>query len=617
MFINKIFSKKKNDNTIFNKDFSEFNKNFSTSYTEEDRKNGITDPNILLGEGLKLSLTGDGIEPINRRNANILVVGGSGSGKTISYVNPNIIQYNASIICSDPSGEVMEKTGKGLLKNGYKLYLFSTSDKLHSNIFNPLDYIYTYDSKGNTIIDDVTVKTIAETFIKNIEREEKEEAFWSKAKISFLIFAILYLAEFKEPQYRNFYELTKLVQLAKYEYDSVKSELDLLLAKLRLINPNAKCLYVYQKTFGLIPPKTANYILITLEKYLNPFLSAELKDITTTDYLCIRDPETNEIIDYIKDKDGNLIPTSKNIDLRTLGDKKAALFINVPQTQEIYSFLTAMLYNSAFTSLYDRAEKLCPNSWNIYDRSNNVLGANYSSPEEAERYRQLFSSAEIKEERDANNVEHYYIYNKDAVIDESIKEKAYFPAEMGGGTGYLLEIHDKDYALKFIELSKNAIVKKGDSHLPTPVKVFMDEFANNGKLKHFDRILATCRKYWISVSVITQSIGQLKAIYGETYEIFINNCDTLIFLGSSENETIKYMAKRLGNVSIKTKNNLPSARSVMPTYRYDQDTLIALDKLAHINSSESVVFVRGVDKPFLVKKNNFFTHPNVKNGVIL
>ena len=81
MFLNKIFSKKKNDNTIFNKDFSEFNKNFSTSYTEEDRKNGITDPNILLGEGLKLSLTGDGIEPINRRNANILVVGGSGSGK--------------------------------------------------------------------------------------------------------------------------------------------------------------------------------------------------------------------------------------------------------------------------------------------------------------------------------------------------------------------------------------------------------------------------------------------------------------------------------------------------------------------------------------------------------
>lgn len=602
MFFNNLFSSKKNDDAFFNTNFSEFNKNFSIPYSEKDRKNGIEDPNILLGKGFKISPTGDRYAHGIWRYSNILLIGGSGSGKTFSYVKPNIIQYNASVICNDPSGEVMTTTGKGLLKHGFKLNLFSTSDTLHSDVFNPLDYIYIYDNDGNKVIDRVAVNTIVKAFMDNV----MVSYHWVPIAKSFLTFAILYLAEFKEPQYRNFYELTKLVQLAKYENNSLNSELDRIIAKSKLINPNARCLDMY-KTFKLAPTRTLNSVLITLGEYLKPFMSVHLRNITTTNYLCIRDPETNEIIDYIKDKDGNLIPTSKNIDLRTLGDKKTALFINIPQAQGTYNFLTTILYNTAFTSLYYRAEKVCPNSWNIYDKAHNVLGANYSSPDEAERYRHLFSTAEIKEEKDINGVIHYYIYNKEASLDETIKEKAYLPAEMGGGTGYLLEIYDKDFAHKFIECSENAIVKRGPFHLPIPVKVFMDEFMNTGTFNRIHNILATCRMYWISVSIIIQSLEQLEAAYKETSEHFINSFDVLMFLGSSEGETIKCM----------TKNNLLSVRSVMPTYRYDQDMLITLDKLGCINNSESVVIVRGVDKPFLVKKYNYFDHPNVKNGVTL
>ena len=601
----------------FNDDIKGYTKRFVTPYTDEDRANGIADPNILLGKGLKLSLVGDGIAHTDKRNANVLVIGGSGSGKTFSYVKPNIIQYNASIICTDPSGEIMAATGKGLLKNGYELLLFSTSDMLHSYVFNPLDYIYTYDNDGKQVIDEVAVKITVETFMKNVDESSKKgggDPFWDKAANAFLTFAIFYLAEFMVPQDRNFYRLLKLCQLGKSEEDSKSSEtaLDKIVAKSRKLNPNAKCFVSYD-TFKLAPSKTANSILITLGVNLNPFGSADkLRNMTTTDYMCKRDPETGEITEFIKDNKGNPIPTSKNIDLRTLGDKKTALFINIPQAQGAYNFLVAMLYSTMFTSLYDKAEKICPNRWHIHDRTNFVIGSNYISPEEAERYRVLYANAELKEETDSEGAKRYYIFNKEATIDETLKEKAYLPAGEGGGIGYLREMHDKEYALKFINLFKDAKIKRGDLHLPVPVRAIIDEFANVGEIKDFNKILATCRKYWLSISIIIQSLAQIKDMYEKLFEGLIGNCDSLVFLGSSENETDEYLSKKLGNMTIRVKSDSESAKSTSHSYQYSQRALMYADEIGKINNAYSVVVIRGVD-PFYVEKNDYLHHPNIED----
>jgi len=604
----------------WNDDLKGFLKKFTTPYTKEDREAGIADPNIILGEELEISLTGEKIEMENKRNANVLVIGGSGTGKTVFVAKPNIIQYNASYICTDPSGEIMNSLGLGLMENGYEVPLFSISDMEHSYVFNPFDYVYSYDeATKKEVIDEVAVKIMVETFFKNVKDDKKSggDPFWDNAANAFMTFAIFYLIEFFEPQERNFYKVLKLTQLGRVDENSRSSEtlLDKLVAKSRKMNPNAKCFVSYD-TFKLAPSKTANAILITLGVNLNPFGSADkLRYMTTSDYLCTRDEETGEIIDYIKDNRGRLIRTSKNIDLRKLGDKKTALFINIPQANGAYNFLAAMLYSTMFNVLYERAEKVCPNRWHIHDRIGSVIGANYRSEEEALRYKELFANATLKIEKDNEGTEHYYIYNPEATVDETIPEKAYLPSELGGGNGYLREMYNLEFAKKLIGLYGEAVVMRGKLHLPIPVRAILDEFANIGEIRKFNQILATCRKYWLSATVILQSLAQIKDMYDKLYEGLIGNCDSLVFLGTSENETDKYLQDKLGSATIRTESESYSYgknKSSSKSYQYSSRALLYADEIAKINNAYEIVFIRGV-APFFIKKYDYWHHPNINS----
>lgn len=601
----------------FNAHIDMYKRKFITPYTEEDIKNGKPDPNILFGEGMKLSLTGEGLAPADRRNTNVLVVGGSGSGKTFSYIKPNILQCNSSFVCNDPHGEIMKATKETLLKNGYTIKIFSVNDTYGSNIYNPLDYIYNDEDKQS--INRFAVKNIVKAFLEsNSSDKGPGDVFWNKAAGALIEFGILYLAEFMEPQDRNFVKLRELIKLAHIDdYDSTETDLDKIVLRSKKIKPDAECFALYD-VFKLFPSKTVNSLVTSLEvEYFSHFRKGNpgdpllLGNITTTDYMCERDDKTGEITDYIRDKAGHIIPTEKNINPYSLGDEKTALFIDVPQSCDYVMFIFTMLYETIFASLYQKAKNICPNRWYIYDKADNVIGADYKSPEEAGKFITLYSNAEIKEENGADGEKHYYIYNKEAAFNETIKTKAYTPVNNGGGTGYLREVYDKRYAQKLINSFKDASIKRGEDHLPIPVHAIMDEFAYTGRIIDIDKILATDRKYRISISIIVQSIPyQLMKLYKDKWESIVANCDSLLYMGidmgSNDYDNAKYISDLIGKKSTTIVHNGTLQRIKSDQYIISPEDILKMD------NDSGILFVRGVN-PIIIKKYDCTKHPNYKN----
>ena len=606
-------------------DYKKYNKQFRTPWTKNDQQLGIPDPNMIIGalpmkakvplskkveqEPLEGSLTGDGLKVENKRNANVLVIGGSGSGKTFRMIKPNVMQMNCSMVITDPSGEIMRCTGVPLMENGYKMKLFSTSDMLHSNVYNPFDYIY----EENGEIDETKVKVMVSTFMKNADQSGKKggDPFWDKAATAWLTFAVFFLAEFFDPLDRNMYNVLKLAQAGKSEEDSSSSEtqLDKIVKIRRAQNPNAKCFVSYD-TFKLAPAKTANSILITLGVNLEPFGSAEkVKNMTTTSYLCKRN-KNGEITDYILDRNGNYIRDENNLDLHKIGDEKTVLYINIPQANGAYNFLVSMMYSQMFDALYARAEKISPNSYHIFNQRKEALASCFQSEDAAKRFLELASNAEIKEDGGKT-----YLYNKamtkkdlELFVTNGLPNRAY----MKGGVGYLKEVYNKKIGAQLIQQYKMAKINHGSEKLAVPVRCLLDEFANIGEIPDFDKLLATMRKYQISCTIVLQSLAQLKAKYDKLWEGIVGNCDTIVFLGSSENETCKYISEKLGKTTIRTRSTSESkgrSGSYSTSSQNSARDLMDPAEVSKIDNNYSIVIIRGL-QPFYVPKYNFLKHPN-------
>ena len=141
--------KNQNGSSEWNTNFKKFEKDFGTPWVDKEE---LDDPNILLSKNLKLGMDIKAIE--NKRNLNCMVIGGSGTGKSFRVIKPNIMQMNCSTITTDPSGELLECCGKALVEHGVRVKVFSTSDMIHSNCYNPFDYVY--DENGK--VDEAKVK---------------------------------------------------------------------------------------------------------------------------------------------------------------------------------------------------------------------------------------------------------------------------------------------------------------------------------------------------------------------------------------------------------------------------------------------------------------------------
>ena len=625
----------------WNKDMKTYNATFVDEYTKEDKEAGLPENNVLYADGLKMSMN----TRKTLRNLNAMIIGGSGAGKTFRFIKPNLAQMNCSYVITDPSGEILHAMGTALMDDGYRIRLFSTSDMKHSNAYNPMDYIYDDDGE----VDQTKVGILVSTFIANAGENNKKgggDPFWKKSSIAFMTFAVLFLAEFMPLEKRNMYQILRLAQSGKTDESSNSSQtmLDKIVMGAQRQNPKAKCFSSYY-TFKLAPAKTANSILISMAVDLNPFSMDNVRNLTTTSYVCRRN-RSGQIVEYIRDPDGKLIRDDTNLDLETIGDSKTALFVNIPQANGAYNFLISMMYSQLFETLYSRAERICPNRYHIFDRNGIAIASEFKSEEEAMRHLAVFQNAEIVEYKEKKTDEpRYFLYNKKAkefTLPEFAVKKKY---------GYIQEVYSKEVGEKLLaryrpmkkanmlsdeeaseKKAKKSLIRitkkqpqgkkrtepyieRGRQRLPIHVRFLLDEFSNIGEIPNFEKMLSTMRKYEISCTVILQSLAQIKAMYEKVWEVLIGNCDAFIFLGSSENDTCKYVSEKLGKQTIRTfdesQSKSNSGGSISTSFKKQARDLLDPAEVGKLDNSECIVIIRGLN-PFKRKKLDFSKHPNFK-----
>lgn len=286
-----------------------------------------TDNNILLTQEVRMSLN----TRQHRENLNVLVIGGSGSGKSRFYVKPNIMQSNTSYVVTDPKGELLRSCGRLLKKAGYEIRVFNLIDMSHSNNYNPFNYIY--DKDGN--ISKTYVMKMVNCLMKNTKQEGASggDQFWDDSTKALTLAIAFYLLEKKTDENgnsldRNFSTVMKMMRLAEIseQDENHRSPLDEMMDELRTENPHSMAVSFYAD-FKKAPAETAKSILISAAVRFAAFNLPEVADLTHTD----------------------------NIHLDTLGDRKTALFIIIPSSDATFNFLAAMMYTQLFDTLYDTA----------------------------------------------------------------------------------------------------------------------------------------------------------------------------------------------------------------------------------------------------------------------
>ena len=310
----------------------------------------IIDNNIVLTNDVKMSLN----TRQTRKNLNVMVIGGSGSGKSRFYVKPNLMQANTSYVCTDPKGELLRSTGKMLKHYGYKIKVFNLIDMAHSNNYNPFQYIYDVDGNYSA----TAVIKMVNVLMKNTQKEGGggSDQFWDDSTKALLAALCFYLVECENREMQNFSEVMKLLKKAEVKEgeDNFQSDLDLIFdalefpekytkseaenneqfKSLNLIDLAKKakpasqymCLKYY-KDFKKAAGDTAKSILISTAVRLQAFNIPEVMDLTCCD----------------------------NLHLEELGDEKQALYIIIPSSDDTFNFLAAMMYTQMFDVLYDRA----------------------------------------------------------------------------------------------------------------------------------------------------------------------------------------------------------------------------------------------------------------------
>lgn len=259
-------------------------------------------------------------------NLNVLVIGGTGTGKSRFFVKPNLLQCNTSFVVTDPSGELLQSCGKMLERNGYKIKVFNLMDMKYSSNYNPFRYIFDSDGKysANNVI------KMINTFIINTKQGEgsSSDPFWDEAAKQLLSAVSFLLVEVGEEEDRNLANVLELIGKAKSVEgkENDKSELDLIFDERRAFCPDALSVKYYDK-FKQAGAKTIQSILITTTTKLQFFMIPSVRDLTHKD----------------------------TIQLETIGDEKTALFIIIPSTDTTYNFLAAMMYTQLFDTLFDRA----------------------------------------------------------------------------------------------------------------------------------------------------------------------------------------------------------------------------------------------------------------------
>ena len=276
--------------------------------------------NIILTKTERLMMSNCPPDPKNARNKNVLVVGGSGSGKTRFWLKPNLLQCHSSYVVTDPKGTIVLECGQAMLKNGYKVKILNTINFKKSMHYNPFSYVHS----------EKDILKLVTTLMTNTKGEGSGgDPFWEKSERLLLTALIAYLhyeAPVEEQNFASLLEMLNTMQVLEDD-EEYQNPVDLLFEDLGKKKPNSFAVRQY-KLYKLAAGKTAKSILISCGARLAPFDIQELRDLTMYDEL----------------------------QLDTLGDKKTVLFLIMSDTDSTFNFLISMVYTQLFNLLCDKAD---------------------------------------------------------------------------------------------------------------------------------------------------------------------------------------------------------------------------------------------------------------------
>ena len=448
--------------------------------TPEDIK-PYTDPdfynNIPLTQTERLTMSSRPKQPKYARNKNILVIGGSGSGKTRFFVKPSLMQMHSSYVVTDPKGTVLIECGKLLQRGGYRIKVLNTINFAKSMHYNPFAYLRS-EKDILKLVNAIIVNTKG-------DGEKSGEDFWVKSERLLYSALIGYIHYEGRSDEKNFTTLLEMINASEAREDDpeFQSPVDLMFERLEEKDPEHFAVRQYKK-FLLSAGKTRSSILISCGARLAPFDIKELRELMETD----------------------------DMELDTLGDRKTALFVILSDTDSTFNFVAALLYSQLFNLLCDKAD-------DVY-----------------------------------------------------------------GG------------------------------RLPVHVRCLLDEFANIGQIPQFEKLIATIRSREISASIILQSQSQLKAIYKDSADTIVGNCDTTLFLGGKEKTTLKEMSELLGKETIDSFNTSETrGRELSHGLNYQKlgKELMTQDEIAVMDGGKCILQLRGV-RPFFSDKYDITKHPRYK-----
>ncbi len=449
----------------------------------------VFENNVILTQTERLMMSNRPKDPKTARNKNVLVVGGSGSGKTRFFIKPNLMQLHSSYVVTDPKGTVLVECGRLLEKNNYRIKVFNTINFKKSMHYNPFAYIHS----------EKDILKLVTTLIANTKGDGKSgDDFWQKAE-TLLYTAIIGYIHYEAPKReQNFATLIEFINAMEVREDdeTFENNVDLAFKELESRKPNHFAVRQYKK-YKLAAGKTAKSINISCGARLAPFDIQELREITMYDEL-----ELDTLGDRIYD----------NPDAKDQSYRKTALFLIMSDTDTTFNFLISMIYSQLFNLLCEKAD------------------------------------------------DHY------------------------GG------------------------------RLPVHVRCLIDEAANIGQIPNLEKLMATIRSREISACLVLQAQSQLKALYKDSADTIIGNCDSSIFLGGKEPTTLKELNQALGKETIDTYNTGESrGREVSHSLNYQKmgKDLATIDELSVLDGGKCILQLRGV-RPFLSDKYDITKHPNYK-----
>ena len=433
--------------------------------------------NIPITQTERITMSSRPKQPKYARNKNILVIGGSGSGKTRFFCKPSLLQCHSSYVVTDPKGTILNEVGRLLERKHYRIKSLNLINFKKSMKYNPLAYIRS----------EKDILKLVNALIMNTkgEGDKAGEDFWVKAERLYYSALIGYIWYEATEDEKNFITLLDLINAseAREDDEEYKSPVDLLFDDLETRDPEHFAVKQYRK-FKMAAGKTLKSILISCGARLAPFDIKELRELMETDEL----------------------------ELDTLGDSKAALFVIISDTDSTFNFVAALMYSQLFNLLCDKAD------------------------------------------------------------------------DFYGG------------------------------RLPVHVRLILDEFANIGQIPNFDKLIATIRSREISASIILQSQSQLKAIYKDSADTIVGNCDSTLFLGGKEKSTLKEISEMLGKETIDSYNRSENRGSQIShglSYQKLGKELMTQDELAVMDGGKCIFMLRGV-RPFFSDKYDLTKHPNYK-----